>query len=45
MWEIDERVGEDAARQWDLVRQHLEAVIYSVDSASSSLKPVTLFND
>ena len=44
MWEIEDRDVNDQSHQWELVRQHLAAVIYSVDSATSSLKPVTEFN-
>jgi len=44
MWEIEARQGDDQLKQWELVKQHLASLIYCVNSATSTMKPVTAFN-
>jgi len=45
MWEIQDRTGQDKTDQWELVKQHLAAIIYCVNSATYTVKPVVTFND
>jgi hypothetical protein len=44
MWHIDRLTGQESTDQWNRVRRHLATIIYTIESATSVLRPVTDFN-
>jgi N-acetylated-alpha-linked acidic dipeptidase len=44
MWHIERLTGDEMEQRWDQVRRHLATIIYTIESATSTLKPTTQFN-